>query len=741
MAPKSSEVELRRRHLVPPGILFVCFLLSGLSGLLYQTVWTRLALARFGVNAPVVAAVLTAFMLGLALGNALAGRFAERIEARWGFERLQLYALTELAIGAGGLTVPWILDLGRRVLLAAGATGSVRYTAASALAIGIALVPFCAAMGATFPTALAYAKRLSGDARAPAFSMLYLANVAGALIGVLITSYVLIELLGFRGTLWIGIVINLVVASLALLGAPRPDRAPAQIQAPPDTPVSESGALVRLALFLTGFTSMGMEVAWLRLYTPHVGTFVYSFALILAAYLLATAVGAALWRRRLKSGAPSSPWSLWPSLAAASFLPLAATSVRFDLPGAARVALGIAPFCGLLGFVTPRLLDWEGGSDPRRVARAYGANLVGCVLGPLVAGFVLIPLTGNRTSLLLLAVPLFAFAAAPRVRAAVPVWTLTASAVAAALLWGTSKPYEDAFPGGRVLHDSTATVVAAGEGMQKVLLVNGYGITSLVPVTKMMAHFPLALSPRAGSRTRGLVICLGMGTTFRSLASWGADTTVVELVPSVPKVLSYFFPDAPQWLNPPDGSVRIVVDDGRRFLDRTTGTFDLITLDPPPPVEAAGSSLLYSEEFYSSAKRRLAPGGILQTWIPDGDPETLAAVTLALQRSFREVRVYGSVLGFGYHFTASEASLPHPSAREMVGNMPEAAVRDMVEWIPAPPEEYFGRMLDREVDPSRLLLPDVPGGGTALTDDRPVNEFFFVRRTLASRVRTPRPRP
>jgi len=78
---------------------------------------------------------------------------------------------------------------------------------------------------------------------------------------------------------------------------------------------------------------------------------------------------------------------------------------------------------------------------------------------------------------------------------------------------------------------------------------------------------------------------------------------VVDLIPSVPKLFPYFHAGAPEVLASP--LAHIVTDDGRRFLERTSQTFDSIIVDPPPPVPAAGSSLLYSEEFYSLVKQHL----------------------------------------------------------------------------------------------------------------------------------------
>src|SRR5205823_2957568 len=123
------------------------------------------------------------------------------------------------------------------------------------------------------------------------------------------------------------------------------------------------------------------------------------------------------------------------------------------------------------------------------------------------------------------------------------------------------------------------------------------GVTCLTPETKFMAHLPLAL--HAGKPESVLIICFGMGTTYRSALSWDIDTTAVELVPSVKNAFGFYHRDAARVLNNPKG--RIVIDDGRRFLKRTSAMFDVVVTDPPPPIEAAGSSLLYSKRSLVAA--------------------------------------------------------------------------------------------------------------------------------------------
>jgi spermidine synthase len=275
-----------------------------------------------------------------------------------------------------------------------------------------------------------------------------------------------------------------------------------------------------------------------------------------------------------------------------------------------------------------------------------------------------------------------------------------------------------------VRRDHVASVVSTGTGMDRRLLVNGVGITNLTPLTKVMAHLPLVMRPQPPQST--LVICFGMGTTFRSLTTWGGRTTAVELVPSVRDAFGYYWSDAADVMARP--GARVVIDDGRRFLKRTAERFDLITIDPPPPVEAAGSSLLYSVEFYRTVRARLAPGGLLAQWFPGGEAAIEQAVANSLFRAFPHVLVYRAFEGYGTHFLASEHAITPPTAAEAVARLPQAALRDTLEWHPEyQPQQIWEIVLGKRVAIESVLPAD---RRLAITDDRPFNEYFLLRRTL-----------
>lgn len=719
--------------------------MSGFCSLVYEVVWLRLAMAQFGVTTALVSIVLSVFMAGLALGSWGAGRLARALRASPAGTLVRLYAAAELLIAASATVVPAVLAWGRARLASesAGSWGSLGYHAASAGWVTLAMLPFCVGMGATFPLAMEALRRFSPAGSARSFSYLYVANVAGATAGTLASAFVLVELLGFRGTLALTAALNafLAAAALALSLGPSPPAAPAS-EATREAVASPRvdglvGGRILWALFVTGFASMAMEVVWVRQLTPYLGNVVYTFATILALYLLATFAGSRLYRSRARRvDAVSLPAGAWALIAVASLLPLAASDPRLGLgtsqfAGLARAAAGIVPFCAALGFATPLLVDRWSAGEPERAGLGYAVNVVGCLLGPLLAGFALLPLVGERSSLLVLAVPLLALgvAAGRAVRSGRTEqgpgrpWVVLGAAAAGVLLFAQSRGFESQFRGAVVRRDSTATVMAWRQGMHKRLMVNGIGMTYLTPITKMMAHLPLAL--QEAPPRRALVVCLGMGTSFRSALSWGIEASAVELVPSVAGLFGYFHEDGPRLLESP--RARVIVDDGRRFLERTRDTYDVVVIDPPPPVSAAGSSLLYSREFYEAVQRRLAPRGIVQQWIPGGEPAVMAAFARAFREAFPHVRVFFSIEGWGLHLLGSDAPIAPASAAVLAGRLPPEAAHDLVEWGPAAtPAVQFSLVLDREI-PIEAVLARAPGV-PALRDDRPINEYYFLRQ-------------
>jgi hypothetical protein len=177
----------------------------------------------------------------------------------------------------------------------------------------------------------------------------------------------------------------------------------------------------------------------------------------------------------------------------------------------------ICPFCALLGYLTPSLIDEHAAGHPTDAGQAYAINVLGCILGPLFACYVLLPHLSERYALVLLGLPFFIFwfpffksqfqwqrwGLGLAIGVAL-VWSLLGSEDFEGMLFKTKKDTT-------VRRDYAASVISFQKGWKKNLLVNGIGMTILSPITKFMVHLPLVA--HQGKPESALVICFGMGTT------------------------------------------------------------------------------------------------------------------------------------------------------------------------------------------------------------------------------------
>ncbi|MGC9940980.1 MAG: fused MFS/spermidine synthase [Verrucomicrobiota bacterium] len=723
-------------------VLFVLFFFSGFSSLVYQVVWTRMAFASFGIITPVLSVVLSIFMLGLALGSWAGGRYITPLTRRTGLSAACFYAGAESLIGLGAFAVPRLFAISERILLPTGQMDSAGYLFFSALALAVSIFPWCICMGTTLPFMMAFIRE-QDRANTGSFSFLYVANVLGAMTGTFYTAVVLVEQLGFHHTLWIAAASNFIIAFISgcLAWEQQRERAilpesssDAETIEPLDTAHKRFNLVI---LFSTGFIAMAMEVIWSRAFAVTLKTEVYSFASIVFTYLGATCVGSIIyrWARHRNRGLSKS--TLFPLLAIAALLPVLTNDPRFvveqfwspqiDFRGAFILLFSICPFCGLLGYLTPSLIDEASAGQPRSAGRVYAINVLGCILGPLAGCYLLLPLISERGALILLGIPFIVFwlmVCKFQVKAGRISFGL---ALLVILTWCAcfSEDFEDwLFKHAQnvvIRRDYAASVASVEYDGRKHLVVNGFGMTTLTPITKFIAHLPLAY--HQGKAESMLVICFGMGTTYRSALSWGIDTTVVELVPSVTKAFAFYHEDAGKFLNDPNG--HIIIDDGRRYLNRCARKYDVIVVDPPPPVEAAGSSLLFSRQFYELAKQHLNTNGIVQMWFPGSDILTTQAVLRSIAESFPYVRCFPSVEGWGLHFLGSMEPIPELDAKQLVTRMPIAAQQDMLEWADTKDAvAYFNRVTGHEYSISGSLNSDPT---IQVTDDQPYNEYYLLR--------------
>jgi spermidine synthase len=688
--------------------LYLLLFCSGISGLIYEVVWVRELGNVFGATIYSTSLVVAIFMLGLGSGSYLVGRWADRRYLHAPESLLRTYGLVEFLIAGLGLAIS--LALPHLDALAALSSAYVvdsagwfvvsarSYAAQGAIALGL-LGPITVLMGGTLTLLIRH--RVRADvARAAGWkiAVLYAVNAEGAASGAFLSDFALVPAIGLRDTQLLAVALNVIAGAGALLLSRTSARVSAPVTASrgrrqkvspsPQPPVPETRAghvhavmWTSLALMLSGFAGMGMEIVWLRHFNLLLGGFRAVFSLVLTIVLAGIGLGALI-------GGLLDRWTARPAdrlmlvqalLAATVFLGLAWNSFAdldlqrhaIDLTLAGLPPLG-RRLAELWYNVRPMLVEvgvpaiLMGSSFPlgnaviQRAERAVGtragtlylANTAGAVCGSLVAGCALLPLLGlqGSTTVLMasaaLAIPPLAIATGGRAgrRAAIVPALIAVVAIVGWLRLPSDHVLQRSLArlsaGERLLavHEGVTEVVVVTEipGLGRSLKTNGHAMSSTAPLDqrymRALAHIPLVSMARPA---RVLVIGFGVGNTTEA-ATRHPSVERVDVVDLSRQILGHagYFRDVNHDVLR-DPRVRIYVNDGRQHLRmQKEAVYDLITLEPPP-IAHAGVAALYSREFYELARTRLTPGGYLSQWLPayQVPPET----SLAMARAFIEV--------------------------------------------------------------------------------------------------------
>jgi spermidine synthase len=733
-------------------LVFAIFVLSGAGALIDEIVWSRQLVLVFGNTTQAVSAILTGFFGGIAFGSVVGGRLADRVGAP-----LRLYGLLEILLAVVVVVTPisfgLIADLYRGLYPGLEDRPILLATVRVVLAV-FALAPATVMMGATLPTLTRY---LSRDSElSSAFSRLYAANTIGAIAGTAVAGYVLIELLGLSGALLVGAACS-AIAGLAALWLGR-GRLPAS--SPPARAVHATRQAPRLALavaFISGLTSLGYQVTWLRLLASGTGNTTYVFTTILTTFLIGLALGAILFSiLRPRIGDPLR--LLAASQIAAAALALAGlvlilVAPHEPTPGKSietlqrligSSLLTVLPVTVMLGIAFPAssaLLPDDAVHAGQESGALLGVNTTGAIIGSLVIPFVIIPLVGSPLLVALLAftnvgLGLVLAWRAVRGRAgavlssagAVVAIAIVASAVAPGVLVQPNEAWV-ASVGGALFdsaEDEIASVQAGQISSTPELWVQGTSMTLLTVDAKLMPILPLIARPDAQD---ALVVAFGMGSAFRSALIAGLHTDAVELVPSVPEMFGYYYEDAEAVLANPDG--RVFIADGRNHLELANRRYDIIVTDPPPPIESSGAAVISSLEYYVAGRDHLTEGGIMMQWVPYGGPlpdfldhiRTFAAV-------FPEVTIIRGAGGYGVYMLGAKepiafaeadirSVLGRPGVLEDISSAYDSPARSIDQWVAVIRGQFWA---------SGPAVLEVAGPGPLITDDRPRPEYFLLRR-------------
>ncbi|MEE2675136.1 MAG: fused MFS/spermidine synthase [Myxococcota bacterium] len=709
--------------------------LGGVAALSWEVVWQIHAALSLGVSALGTALTLAATMAGMTIGSLAMGR---ALRLRESVRPLRLYGYLEGVIGLAGLLVgtgfAWIEQLDAAVYAWSPGAAPLFHVVSIALLLG----PPTMAMGATVPIF-----ELMGRQTGTSVARLYGINTAGAAIGVLLLTFVLVPELGVGTTCVVVAALNVVV----LLFMQGLDRAVPVLEVEAGAASEAAAAPARSPLmrwapwivFGTGFATFALEVAWFRSLRAAFQSTTEVFAIILASVLIPLAVAARLvpWLRR-RGVQPAA------LLAAAAVLILLTTPLveRMDLlggpvPGAytklLTVWMGLSlavlgPAVLFLGMPLPWFL--EQAAEPSAAGRLYAINTLGAVCGSLGAAWVLLPTLGFSRSAWLLGSVLAALAVALLARRRVwAIGVVTASALALFFaVHFTASLGRDRIVSAHDLRsfellafdegpDSTVAVVESPEGIRS-LMIDGFGASSeLAPGSSYMdwmGRLPMLLheNPR-----KALVLCFGTGNTARSVLDEGVATLDVVDVNGTVFEMAPLFRTNGRVLE--DARVHPIVMDGRAWLRRTDTIYDVITLEPMPPY-FAGVNALYSQDFYEIMAERLAPDGVAAQWLPIHlvPPYFSESVVAAFRAVFTDSILWLDPVAGTAILLGRKTGSAAPLGRDWPG-----FARD------------FERSLSAEAIRAGVLLDPIgmtiyAEGGAPITDDNQLLSYGMLRREL-----------
>lgn len=677
--------------------------------MVYEVVWHRYLAILLGAQARATALVLAVFLGGIAAGYACFGRWT-----RWKkWNLLRVYALVELGLFAWAAffpllfrwTVPWAAEF-------------YRFFGLSSLFIdlffSVLLIGFPTfLMGGTLPL---LTQGLSEDLKSASrtHAHIYGINTLGACFGCLGAGYFLIPTLGLVGATWFAALLNLMVAVIAFLVYARkfgtvstPDRISRRA-----FKVSQlwtdwnNRERVLLAIgLLSGFYLITLQTVIIRLVGLSTGSSNYNFALVVSIFIFALGMGSLLARRIVNyQGAQlfwnqlgvaagflllyltASQWSYWSHVLRVLFRDLPQAFFPYELTlGMMFGLLFILPI-GMAGLTLPlcfHLLKDRRETLGHRVGQLYGLNSVGCVLGALVGGYLLLyPLNLDQLfkvcSALALLGALLASSLYFKEAGTKPVRVMAVTGLSVLIFIGIlvapllpKERFIQPFRQSQVIHDvsfegaeafgrhlarntemvfykdgpntsvGVGTSSYQGKETSRTIFINGKSDGNTMGdlfTTVVLAHLPGLLAP---STEKVCIIGFGTGITTGTMALYDGVNQI-----DVAEISGTVIANAGLFDNYNHGAskhpkVKFHEMDAFRFLGGDTHPYDVIISEPSNPW-VAGVENLFSHEFYQVASHRLSTEGMLVQWIHTYafNDQLLRMALKTIHKTFPYISVY-----------------------------------------------------------------------------------------------------
>tara|TARA_B100000519_G_scaffold197571_2_gene205602 strand:- start:2738 stop:5137 length:2400 start_codon:yes stop_codon:yes gene_type:complete len=653
MVQSFGEVSKGRSVWIDAGI-YLIFFLSGAAALIYEISWARQIGLLFGHTVHAASVVLASYFFGMAVGYLLGARWSTRLSPMLG------YAIAETVVAVWAIIVPCLLAWSEASFIAAWMTNSSHFvqTLSRVVFCFVLLLPGTVALGVTLPMVAMVCSnhgkgQLSDPRNTRRVTRAYAINTTGALVGVLLATFYLLLHLGVTTSSYLAAGLSIFCSGIALLlhrlAPQEADEIAGQAKTSSQPHESESdGNRVPLPFWilvmiagLSGFVTLGLQVLYTRMFSLVFHNSTYTFGIVIAVFLAALALGAALVGELMKKIAASHliRWVTGASslsIVVSTTLFVALTQLEYFSAGESfssyligacgLVSLIVGPPILMLGMLLPLVWKLMGGKAGNVVGSLTAVNTLAAAGGAMIASFVMLPAIGLWESFVVMAgmvgvCSLYLSARSSRHWRRLVMSILFLAGSTAAI--NVPREVEEAqaeSQGERIVqrwNSPYGWIDAVQLDDSEIFKIRQnlhyrFGRTGDNRREFRQAHIPLMLHPDPKE-----VLFMGLGTGLTAGGSIPHEgiqqIDVVELIPEVVEACRLLAQHNFNIIDHP--RVKVFIDDCRHYLLGTDRQYDVIVSDLFVPWESE-SGYLYTTEHYQVARQRLKPGGHFCQWLP-----------------------------------------------------------------------------------------------------------------------------
>lgn len=697
------------------GFLIVAFFISGASALVYQILWLKKLTLIFGSTTLAVATILASFMGGLALGSFIMAHKAFQIN-----RVIFVYAILEICIGLYAIFIPFIFDctdiIYRSIWPLTGEIYYVSIILRFVLVLVVLIIP-TTLMGATLPLLVKYCID-KDDVIIKYVSLLYGINTLGAVYGAFMCGFYLLENFGLTLTNYIAVSLNFIAALIAFLIDKKyilPDLSsknvidkivPSGVSA-----LTLGDKIILWVMFLSGFTAMVYEVVWTRQLVLVFGSTTYAYTSILVVFLIGIALGSLSIKKGFTDNRKNIYYFALFELAiglliiAGSFYYKNLFYIYYNLYNSFLQPLFfvnvllissflIFPVAAIFGILFPlaiKLFTPSFQSISERTGTIYSFNTLGCILGSVCSGFILIPFVGLKWTLILAAcinillAGFYLLMTLKEIKIRIASLVTTVVIVSIVVLFPANWSKQVMTSGtviNRNVYTSTSleqyvdsidklNVVFYKEGYHStVAVVKGYSddnkeyyslynngkIDASTIFIDMRCQVLLGYLPVFLTRKINDVLVVGMGSGITIAVLEKFPVQHIELVELEKAVLEARKSFSSRYGDPiVDKRLKVILDDARNYLRVTDKKYDII-ISEPSNVWVSGVANLYTQDYYHIIKNKLKTDGILCQWMHTYGLKEIdvKSVIKALRNEFKYIYFFNVKTSGDFIFIATQ---------------------------------------------------------------------------------------